>query len=64
MSPFSICDDTLMCADRIVIPRVLQKRIPKDVHLGHPGMSRMKALMRSYVYWPKMDQDIKNVIKY
>ena len=57
MSPFSICDGTLTYADRIVMRRVQQKRILKDSHLGHPGMSKMKALMRSYVYWPKMDQN-------
>ena len=26
-------------------------------------MSRMKSLMRSYTYWPRMDQDIDKMIK-
>ena len=30
---------------------------------GHLGMSRMKALMRSYVYWLGMDKDIENMVK-
>ena len=64
VSPFSICDDTLIYANRIVIPCILQKRILKDFHLGHPGMSRVKTLICSYVYWPKMDPGIENVIKY
>ena len=46
----------------MVIPRTLQKGILKDFHVGHPGMNRMKSLIRSYVYWPKMDLDISNMV--
>ena len=63
VSPFSICDQTLMYADRVVMPHSLQKKIFKEFHTGHPGMSRMKSLMRSYTYWPRMDQDIEKMIK-
>ena len=31
--------------------------------MGHPGISRMKSLIRSYVYWPKMDNDITDMIE-
>ena len=57
---FSTC---LMYGERVVIPAVLAKKTLKDVHTGHPGMSRMKALMRSYVHWPGMDRDIENMVK-
>lgn len=30
--------------------------------MGHPGKNRMKSLMRSYVYWPNMDQDIIHMV--
>ena len=63
VSPFSICDETLMYAVRVVMPRVLQKRMLKEFHMGHPGMCRMKSLMRSYIYWPRMDQDIEKIIR-
>ena len=46
-----------------IIPAVLTKKILKDFHAGHPRMSRMKALMQSYVHWPGMDKDIKNMVK-
>ena len=39
-----------MYGERVVIPTVLTKKILKDFHIGHPGMSRLKALMRSYTY--------------
>ena len=61
--PFSICDKTLMYAQRVVILRVLRKKVLKEFHLSHLGISRMKSLMRSYTYWPKMDQDIEDLVK-
>ena len=64
VSPFSICDETLMYAQRIVIPRVFRKKVLKEFHLGHLSISRMKSLMRSYTYWPKMDQDIEDLVRH
>ena len=53
-----------MYVQRVVIPRVLRKKVLKEFHLGHPGISRMKSLMRSYTYWPKMDQDIEDLVRH
>ena len=36
------------------IPRVLQKKVLRMLHEMHPGMSRMNALARSYVWWPQI----------
>lgn len=47
----------------MVIPKSLQRRILKDFHLEHPGKNRMKALMRSFVYWPNMDNDITQMVE-
>ena len=59
---FSLCDNVLLYSERVVIPKKLQNRILRDFHTGHPGINRMKSLMRSYVYWPKMDNDITDMI--
>ena len=60
---FSLCDNVPLYSERIVIPKKLQNRILRDFHTGHPGINRMKSLMRSYVYWPKMDNDITVMIE-
>ena len=64
VSPFSIHDETLMYAQRVVIPCILRKKVLKEFHLGHPGISRMKSLKRIYTYWPKMDQDIEDLVRH
>ena len=60
---FSLCDNVLLYSERVIISKKLQNRILRDFHTGHPGINRMKSLMRIYVYWPKMDNDIRDMIK-
>ena len=60
---FSLWDEVLLYGEQVAIPSTLQRRILKDFHAGHPGITRMKSLMRSYVYWPNTDKDIKNIVK-
>ena len=57
---FSTCDDVLLYRECVVILSTLQKRILKD--FSH-WPSRIKSLMHSFVYWPNMDKDIKNMVK-
>ena len=61
--PYSICDDVLLYSDRVVVPEALQKRILRQFHIDHPGTSRMKSLMRSFVYWQNMNKDIERTVK-
>ena len=42
---FSTCNGILIYGERVVIPAVLTKKILKDFHTGHPGMSRMKGFI-------------------
>jgi transposase InsO family protein len=53
----------LTYGSRIVIPSAHRKRTLVQLHRGHPGMDRMMALARSYVYWPKIDEDVKQFVR-
>lgn len=52
-----------MFSDRITVPTTLRFKVLKMLHRGHPGITRMKALARSYVYWPQLDNDSTDIIK-
>ena len=36
---------------------------PEVLHIGHPGMLKMKALAITVVRWPKLDTDIEEMVK-
>lgn len=50
-------------SNRIVIPSKLRKPVLKKLHKCHFGIEAMKMLSRSYVYWPKIDSDIKSQVE-
>ena len=47
----------------MVIPPYLKTKILEQLHECHPGMSRMKALARSYRWWPDMDNEVENWVR-
>ncbi|XP_041787934.1 uncharacterized protein K02A2.6-like [Anopheles merus] len=52
----------ILFGERVVIPAALQMRCLKQLHQGHPGIQRMKAIARSFVYWPSLDDDITSCV--
>ncbi|XP_054281226.1 uncharacterized protein K02A2.6-like [Macrosteles quadrilineatus] len=48
---------------RVVIPSSLQKEVLKELHVGHLGMTKMKAMARSYLYWKNVDRDIEELVR-
>ena len=53
----------LMWGIRTIIPQNLRAKTLRALHENHPGMSRMKAIARSYVWWSGFDPDIENQAK-
>ena len=53
----------LLWGTRVIIPQSLRNTVLMELHDVHPGISRMKALSRSFFWWPKMDEDIETLAK-
>jgi hypothetical protein len=48
---------------RVIVPNSLQGKVLEELHRNHAGMTQMKRVARSYVWWPKMDQNIEDLSK-
>ncbi|XP_055632846.1 uncharacterized protein K02A2.6-like [Toxorhynchites rutilus septentrionalis] len=59
----SVVQGSIMFGDRLVIPTAFRRRCLNQLHRGHPGIQRMKAISRSFVYWPGLDEEIVSFVK-
>ncbi|CAB3997722.1 Uncharacterized protein K02A2.6 [Paramuricea clavata] len=59
----SVEDGCLLWGTRVIIPPPGRSKILTELHEAHPGVSRMKAFARSYVWWPTLDEDIESEVK-
>ena len=44
--------DVFLWGTRVFIPQVGRDAVLQELHGGHPGISKMKAMARMYVWWP------------
>ena len=60
----SLKDGCVLWGARVLIPAPGRAGILQELHVTHPGVSRMKALASSYVYWLgiDVDKDIESLV--
>ena len=53
----------ILWGQRVIIPDKYKEVNLEELHDCHPGIVKMKALCRSYVWWPDVDKDIEKKVR-
>ena len=53
----------VIVGSQIVVPPKTRQCVIDELHKSHPGIVKMKRLAQHYVWWPKMDADIEQVVR-
>lgn len=61
-SELRMIDGALVRMGAVVVPKDLRSEALRLGHLGHPGVSAMKSVMRECVWWPRMPTEIEEFV--
>ena len=50
---------SLLRGSRVTLPPKLHAKVVNELHKGHPGITKRKALIRQYVWLSRLDGDWK-----
>ena len=56
-------DGCILQGSRVIIPPAGRQSVLTLLYEGHLGISRMKSLARSFVWWSQIDKDLEDVVK-
>ena len=59
----SIVNECIMFRNRVFIPESLRNAVLNQLHEFHPGISGMKSLCRSLIWYQGIENDIINLVK-
>ena len=48
---------------RVIIPEKYRQNLLSELHRDHPGITKTKAVVRSYFWWPGLDRNIEELAK-
>ena len=59
----NIDKECVLKANRVIVPVKLKDKVMQMLHSEHMSISKTKTFARYYVWWPKIDEDMENLVK-
>ena len=62
-SELTVEEGCLLWGIRVLVPLKLRGKLLQELHTDHPGVTRMKSVARSHMWWPGLDKAIEQMAK-